>query len=83
VTRIPRPDEVSATDKERVQPWLEPYTHHVIQLLVGTKGLDQQEVVRTMLRDWIREHKAELDTMGIQPPKVRDSGIILNHEEAS
>ena len=84
ITRIPRPKEVTPKDKGRVQPWLDPYTLRVIQLLAGgPKGLDQQEVIRTIIRDWMREHRAELDEMGIQPPKVRDAGIILNHEDAS
>src|SRR5687768_11944748 len=83
VIRIHRPDEVSAKQTERIQPVLDAYTYRVVQRLVGPMGLNKEEVVRTMLRDWIREHKAQLDDMGIQPPKVRDHGIILNHEEAA
>jgi len=81
IPRIPPPDEVRPGEKERVQPYLDPYTYRVISRLVGVRGLDQQEVVRQLLREWIHEHRAELDEMGIQPPKVRDNGIVVNHEE--
>ena len=81
IPRIPPRDEVPAKQNKRVQPHLEAYSAHVVHLLIGTKGLDENEVVRSIVREWIQEHRAELDEKGIQPPAIRDNGIIIAPEE--
>lgn len=72
-----RPPEEIDEKKKKIQATVEAYTYRVIQLLIGSKGMDEPDVIRHILREWIQEHRTQLDEMGVQPPKVRDAGMIV------
>ncbi|MGQ0813568.1 MAG: hypothetical protein ACT4O1_03800 [Gemmatimonadota bacterium] len=55
----------------RVNGWVDAYTKFVIKSLVGTKGRSETAVVATLLSEWIKDNRADLEKMGLWPPQVR------------
>jgi hypothetical protein len=56
-----------STASYKVHPNLDAYTHWVLENLVGIKGRTISDVTYFILRDWIQNHREELDHLGLAP----------------
>jgi hypothetical protein len=65
-----------STDTFKVHPNLDAYTHWVLDNLVGIKGRTISDVAYFILRDWIQDHRDELQHLGLSP-KRQGPDLIL------
>lgn len=58
-----------STETFKVHPNLDAYTHWVLDNLVGIKGRTISDVAYFILRDWIQDHRDELEHLGLGPKR--------------
>jgi hypothetical protein len=61
----------------RVNGWVDSYTNWVIKQLVGTRGRNRTDVVSTIIREWMNDHREELEAMGVGPPRIRAGRVQI------
>lgn len=68
---------LDGSEHKKLQTWVEAYTHWVVMSLVGIKGRRESDVVATLLREWIKDNRDDLEKLGLWPPQLRSGKAVI------
>jgi hypothetical protein len=61
----------------KAQASVDSYTNWVIDSLIGYKGRNRNDVVSTIIREWLNDHRVELEAVGIPLPRIRTGEVAI------
>ena len=64
------------SDPVRIKTSLDAYHGWLVQNLRGVKGRNDSDVLATIVREWTKDNRAELERLGLWPPEI-DSGRAI------
>ncbi len=76
IVRFYRGLESDVDESFKVQAQVDTYTHWVLDHLVGLRGRSVSDVAYFIIRDWIQDHREELESLGISA-QIADGRLVL------